>query len=59
MRQVWLPCGGYIVIDETEALISVDVNTGRNRGSKDVDKVLLQTNVEDAEIGRASCRERV
>ena len=48
-RQVWLPCGGYIVIDETEALISVDVNTGRNRGSKDVDKMILQTNVEAAE----------
>lgn len=53
MRQVWLPCGGYIVIDETEALISVDVNTGRNRGSKDVDKMLLQTNVEAAvEVAR-------
>lgn len=49
MRQVWLPCGGYIVIDETEALISIDVNTGRNRGSKDVDKMLLQTNIEAAE----------
>jgi ribonuclease G len=48
-RQVWLKCGGYIVIDETEALISVDVNTGRNRGSKDVDKMILQTNVEAAE----------
>ena len=48
-RQVWLKCGGYIVIDETEALISIDVNTGRNRGSKDVDKMILQTNVEAAE----------
>ncbi len=48
-RQVWLKCGGYIVIDETEALISVDVNTGRNRGSKDVDKMILQTNTEAAE----------
>ncbi len=48
-RQVWLPCGGYIVIDETEALIAVDVNSGRNRGGKDVDKTLLQTNVEAAE----------
>jgi len=48
-RQVWLKCGGYIVIDETEALISVDVNTGRNRGSKDVDKMILQTNMEAAE----------
>lgn len=48
-RQVWLKCGGYIVIDETEALISVDVNTGRNRGAKDVDKMILQTNIESAE----------
>jgi ribonuclease G len=48
-RQVWLKCGGYIVIDETEALISVDVNTGRNRGSKDIDKMILQTNTEAAE----------
>lgn len=48
-RQVWLKCGGYIVIDETEALIAVDVNTGRNRGAKDVEKMILQTNVESAE----------
>jgi ribonuclease G len=45
-RQVWLKCGGYIVIDETEALISVDVNTGRNKGGKDVDKTIFQTNLE-------------
>jgi ribonuclease G len=48
-RQVWLPCGGYIVIDETEALIAIDVNTGRNRGAKDVDKMILQTNIEAAQ----------
>jgi len=48
-RQVWLKCGGYLVIDETEAMITVDVNTGRNRGSKDVDKMLMETNVEAAE----------
>ena len=52
-RQVWLPCGGYIVIDETEALIAIDVNTGRNRGAKDVDKMILQTNLEAArEVAR-------
>jgi ribonuclease G len=45
-RQVWLKCGGYIVIDETEALIAIDVNTGRNKGSKDMDKTILQTNME-------------
>ena len=48
-RQVWLKCGGYIVIDETEAMIAVDVNTGRNRGSKNVDKMILETNIEAAE----------
>ena len=48
-RQVWLPCGGYIVIDETEALIAIDVNTGRNKGGKDIDKTILQTNLEAAD----------
>ena len=52
-REVWLPCGGYIVIDQTEALVSIDVNTGRNKGSKDVDKVILETNMEAAaEVAR-------
>ena len=52
-RQVWLPCGGYIVIDETEALIAIDVNTGRNRGAKDVEKMILETNTEAArEVAR-------
>ena len=45
-RQVWLKCGGYIVIDETEALIAIDVNTGRNKGAKDVEKTIFQTNME-------------
>lgn len=45
-RQVWLKCGGYIVIDETEALIAIDVNTGRNKGGKDVEKTIFQTNME-------------
>ncbi len=48
-RQVWLPCGGYLVIDETEALIAIDVNTGRNKGSKDVEKMITETNLEAAE----------
>lgn len=48
-RQVWLPCGGYIVIDQTEALVAIDVNTGRNKGSNNIDKLLLQTNIEAAE----------
>jgi ribonuclease G len=48
-RQVWLKCGGYIVIDETEALIAIDVNTGRNKGGRDVEKTILQTNLEAAD----------
>ncbi len=48
-RQVWLPCGGYIVIDETEALIAIDVNTGRNKGGGSADKTILQTNLEAAD----------
>lgn len=49
-RQVWLPSGGYLVIDETEAMIAVDVNTGR---AKKQDKMILQTNIEAArEVAR-------
>ena len=52
-RQVWLPCGGYIVIDQTEALVAIDVNTGRNKGSGNQEKVLLETNLEAAaEVAR-------
>src|ERR1700722_8278571 len=48
-RQVWARGGGYIVIDKTEALIAIDVNTGRNKGGKDVEKTILQTNLEAAD----------
>src|SRR6266403_438587 len=57
-RQVWLRCGGYIVIDETEALVAVDVNTGRNKGGRDVEKTILQTNLEAAdEMARQRAQE--
>ena len=49
-RQVWLRCGGYIVIDETEALVAIDVNTGRHKGGKDQESAILKVNME---IGRA------
>lgn len=55
-RQVWLPCGGYIVIDQTEALVSIDVNTGRNKGSgggAGQERVIYETNIEAAaEVAR-------
>ncbi len=52
-RKVMLPSGGYVIIDETEALVAIDVNTGshRHKGSnkKEKDKTLLQVNLEAAE----------
>ena len=35
-RQVWLPSGGYLIIDQTEALTSIDVNTGHYVGRKNL-----------------------
>jgi ribonuclease G len=53
-RRVDLPTGGYLVIEPTEALVSIDVNTGRYTGSaKDPEKTILRTNLEAArEIAR-------
>jgi ribonuclease G len=48
-RQVWLKSGGYICIDETEALVAIDVNTGRHKSAKDLDTTILGTNLEAAE----------
>ncbi|HJO96094.1 MAG TPA: Rne/Rng family ribonuclease [Victivallales bacterium] len=48
-RQVSLPSGGYICIDETEALISIDINTGSTKGEGKNDEVILQTNTEASE----------
>lgn len=52
-RTVSLPSGGYICIDETEALIAIDVNTGSVRGSGRNSDVIFNTNMEAAdEIAR-------
>jgi ribonuclease G len=48
-RQVHLKSGGYIVMDETEALVAIDVNTGRHKGSKDQESTILKVNVEAAD----------
>jgi ribonuclease G len=45
---VWLECGGYLVIQRTEALISIDVNTGKNTGRMNLDETVLETNLEAA-----------
>jgi ribonuclease G len=52
-RRVDLPSGGYVIIEHTEALVSVDVNTGRYTGKKDPEKTILKTNVDAArEVAR-------
>ncbi len=45
-RKVWLKSGGYIVIDQAEALVAVDVNTGRYVGKKNLEDTILKTNLE-------------
>lgn len=47
-RYIWLKSGGYIVIDETEALTIIDVNTGRYIGKDNLETTILQTNLEAA-----------
>lgn len=52
-KKIWLRCGGYIIIDQTEALTVIDVNTGKYIGGKDLQDTVLKTNIEAArEIAR-------
>jgi ribonuclease G len=45
-RKVWLKCGGYIVLDQTEALTAIDVNTGKFVGRTSLPETVLKTNLE-------------
>ncbi len=47
-RKVWLKKGGYLYFDHAEALLAIDVNTGRNVGKKDLEETIFITNVEAA-----------
>jgi ribonuclease G len=49
-RKVWLKSGGYLIVDEMEALTAIDVNTGRFVGKKSLEDTITQTNLE-------ACRE--
>ena len=52
-KRVDLKSGGYLIIEPTEALVSIDVNTGRYTGKKDPEKTILRTNMEAArEVAR-------
>jgi Rne/Rng family ribonuclease len=50
-RKVWLPSGGYLIVESTEAMKVIDVNTGRFTGGSDsnLEEVVLKTNLEAAE----------
>jgi ribonuclease G len=47
-KKVWLRSGGYIILETTEALTVVDVNTGRYVGRKDLEETIFKTNMEAA-----------
>ncbi len=44
-RKIWLRKGGYIIIEHAEALVSIDVNTGRFTGKRDQEETILETNL--------------
>lgn len=48
-RKVWLPSGGSLIIEHTEALTVIDVNTGRNVGSSNLEETVFQNNLEAAQ----------
>ena len=52
-RKVWLPSGGYLIIEQTEAMTIVDVNTGKAVGKTNLEETVLTTNLEAArEVAR-------
>ena len=53
-RKVWLPSGGSLVIERTEALTVIDVNTGKNVGTSNLEETVYRNNLEAAEASRVS-----
>jgi ribonuclease E len=52
-RKVWLPSGGYLVIERTEAMTVIDVNTGKHVGKRNLEETVVKTNLEAAsEVAR-------
>jgi ribonuclease E len=49
-RKVWLPSGGSVVVERTEALTVIDVNTGKNVGSSNLEETVFRNNLEAAEV---------
>jgi ribonuclease E len=52
-RKIWLPSGGYLIIDRVEAMTVIDVNTGKHVGKQNLEQTVVETNLEAArEIAR-------
>ena len=49
-RRIQLPSGGWIILEQTEALVAVDVNSGKYRKEEDLESTALKTNIEAAEV---------
>ena len=48
-RKVWLPSGGYVIIERVEAMTVIDVNTGKHVGKTNLEETVFKTNIEAAE----------
>ena len=47
-KKIWLPGGGYLILEKTEAMNVIDVNTGKTKGGKEHEKTVFKTNLEAA-----------
>ncbi len=57
-KKVWLKSGGYLIIEPTEALVSIDVNSGKYERGKDKDEAAFKINLEAAEMIAVQLRAR-
>lgn len=57
-RKVWLKCGGYLVIEQTEAMVVIDVNSGRCLNKATIEDTILETNMQAVEEAARQIRLR-
>lgn len=57
-RKVWLKCGGYLIIEQTEAMVVIDVNSGRCLNKATIDDTILETNMQAVEEAARQIRLR-
>ena len=57
-KKVWLKSGGYLIIEQTEALVAIDVNTGKYEAGRNQEETYLKINLEAAEAIALSLRAR-